>query len=350
MKTRKILSLMLAVCVFLTMSLSASAIEIEEGQVSFIDIREAEIQSLYDEKATLLSEMFIAESEEEKELYNAAIEKIDEELVALGVTFHTEDEVARLFPETKNDKQLALSGETNVAEPNVSTPSSGVNSWSSYRTTYTSGGVTYNIQKLTAQPKSDSSPLRDTGGRIVEHSKSWTAGAGKVFAVVGETIVGAATQEIPGSSFYLTFYNAANAFISGMSTTTEVKAPEINYTWSGTTTAVFTYVRLNSQSDDYQWLSLISTKNKTVVGYDIPTFTYKSGSSWLMEPDVVQGKNTIESIPTGYDSNAVAIAAYTSVSGGPVHRAVSRVRISGPETNTVQNISVCYPQFPAHCE
>ena len=197
-----------------------------------------------------------------------------------------------------------------------------------------------------AQPKSDSSPLRDTGSRIVSHSKSWTAGAGKVITSLAESGVGA----IPGASTYLTFYNAAKAYISGMSTTTEVKAPKIAYTWSSTTTAVFTFVRKSSQTDDYQWLSLISTKNKTVVGYDIPSFTYKSGSTWLMEPDVVQGKHTIESVPSGYDDNSVALAAYTSVSGGPVHRAVSYVKISGPESNTVQKISPCYPNFPVHCE
>lgn len=51
-----------------------------------------------------------------------------------------------------------------------------------------------------------------------------------------------------------------------------------------------------------------------------------------------------------YASGIVIEEDDNSVSGGPVHRAVSYVQISGPESTSVQKVSICYPNFPAHCE
>lgn len=351
MKIRKIISLLLAMMMALSFNVVtyASGIVIEEDDnVEIINGNEEAIQKLLDDRASLLNKILITNGDDnEKEKYVASLNAIDLELVRLGATFLTAEEVAAQFPETKNNKEFALLGQTQVVNPNVSTPSSSVNTWVSYRTTVTSGGVSYNIQRLVAQPKNASSPLVEDASRIVRYSKNYKAGVANVLETLAESSIGS----IPKASKYVTFYSALKAFASGISTTTEVQAPEVTYTWAGTTTAVFTYVRKTSQTDDYQWLSLISTKNYMEVGYSMSKFSYKlSNGSWQLVPSVVQDVNVIDSTPTGYDDNSVALAAYNSVSGGPVHRAVSYVQISGPESTSVQKVSICYPNFPAHCE
>ena len=68
------------------------------------------------------------------------------------------------------------------------------------------------------------------------------------------------------------------------------------------------------------------------------------------ETEVGYNKRTIYATPSGYDSNSAAVNAYKTVSGGPVHNAVSNIQISGPESKNVQTIWPCYPIFPLQCE
>lgn len=313
------------------------------NNVEHVDEKDSAIQELLDARAALLNDMFLGESERE------TIQSIDAKLNGLGVEFLSQEQVYKQFPETKNDKQLALTGMTQNAtnhSQRVPKPSSQYNTWVSYRSTYTTGGVTYNVQRLIAQPASSSSPLANLGTRTIAFSTNWAAGVANVVASLGQSAAG----KIPGSTVVLTFYNAISSFISGVSTTTEVSVPHIAYSWSNVTTAVFTYVRQDSQGDESQWLSMISTKTHTVVAYNIPTFNYKlSSGGWALSPQVIQGSSSIYCTPSGYDSISAAVNAYRS-SGSLVRNAVSNIQISGPESQSIQTIWPCYPSFPDHCE
>ena len=347
MKYKRISLFMVTILFVLSININASAAENlihADSNAEIVKETEEVIQELFDNRAVLLNKISCEENKANIVKYEELINEIDLKLKNLGVSILTEEEVAAQFPETKNSKELALVGQTQVVAPQVTQPSSNLNTWFSYRSSYTTGGIKYSLQKLIAQPKSPSSPLCDSGTRILENTKSWTAGAGRVLTTLAQSAIG----EIPGASGFLTFYDAAKAYVSGMTTTTEVKAPKITYTWSGTTTASFIYVKLSGQSDDYQWLSLVSTKCTTSVAYNIPSFARKSGSQWL-DPIVLTGTREINSTPDGYENSAVAVAAYNS-SSSAVHRAVSYIQISGPENSTVQKIYPCYPSLPAHCE
>lgn len=157
--------------------------------------------------------------------------------------------------------------------------------------------------------------------------------------------------DIPGASLVLTLYDAVQSFMTGISTTTEVDVPNITYSWSNVTTASFIYVRLNDQTDDYQWLSLISTKTTTAVGYQIPQFSYKkTNGTWVLTPQIIQDSRNINSTPSYYNSTDIAVSAHNSGSGSALQNCVSYVQISGPESKSVQTIYPCYPSFPIHCE
>jgi len=111
------------------------------------------------------------------------------------------------------------------------------------------------------------------------------------------------------------------------------------------------YVRLESQSDDYQWLSLISTKTNTEVGYQIPKFDYEiSDGNWGLTPVVVQGNRSIELVPEGYNDNSIALSVYRSGEISPARTVVYRIQISGAENTDVEYIYPCCPNYPFHCE
>lgn len=341
-KQYSIMAFVFALIMFISSTAFASADESFIGNMIAYE-REKQIEELLNKRAELLTE---------DNVDIAALNDIDRKLVKLGVEFLSSEEVARQFPQEKAIKDLVMytkrevSSQTEVS-PQVDTPTSNVNTWTSYRVRYYYNGKYYNVQKLIAQPKSPSSPLQDVGSRVVYFSSNWQAGVQNVF----ETAAWSALGLIPKASIAITFYDAIRSFWDGIKTTMEVRAPHIVYSWSSVTTVVFSYVRLDDQTDDYQWLSHISTKTNTVVGYQIPTVEYKNSSgTWtkVPVPDVIQGKRTIEIVPDGYNDTLSAIIAYNS--GRTVHAAVERIKISGPESKTVQYIYPCYPQFPIHCE
>ena len=351
-KIKAVLGMILVISMMFSSPVLAEDITMNDETIyQEINATDVAIQALLDERATILNGSFSTKDMSSQDAFVDALNEIDLKLAKLGVAFLDEEEVMEQFPDTKCDKALSLSGKTQQISQNydinANRPSSENNSWLTYRTTYVTDGTTYNIQRLIAQPKSTDSPLTDMGSRIVTFSQNWEAGVTNVIYSLAESAVGL----IPGSTFALTVYGAASEFLSGISTTTEVSVPNITYSWSSTTTAVFTYVRLDEQSDDYQWLSLISTKTQTAVGYNIPTFNYEqSNGTWGISPEIIQGTRTIENVPTGYDSMEVAIAAYNTVSGGPVRNVVSNIQISGPESKSVETIWPCCPNFPLQCE
>jgi len=342
-KIRLGLVMVLVLSMFTTVTVHASNIEMTE---EMIDPKIQLVQDLLDNRAAILNEMFLIQ--DKGGLSISEINEIDIALAKMGVEFLSEQQVLEQFPESKGDKSLALLGQTQSdAEINMNTPESNKNTWMSIRVSVILGGESYNIQRLIAQPKSQESPLTNLGSRIITYDTNWQAGVDNVLSVLGESAVGL----IPGSTIALTLYDAVSGFVSGINRTTEVSVPHITYSWSGVTTAVFMYVRLESQSDDYQWLSLISTKTNTEVGYQIPKFDYEiSDGNWGLTPVVVQGNRSIELVPEGYNDNSIALSVYRSGEISPARTVVYRIQISGAENTDVEYIYPCCPNYPFHCE
>ena len=354
---KTICSLAAIILIITSSSLSVSAVSYHENKTATISSYEQEIEHLFDQRAALLAQIFRAQDIQVQNSRMDALNTIDMQLARKGVTFLSLDEVYSQFPETKCNKELSLSGKTmsvfqdGTRTPRVEVPNSPVNTWASYRSTYTSNGVTYNIQKLIAQPTSPDSPLAEANSRIVTFSRNWEAGAVNVISTVAEVGLGILVEDLPGASFALTLFDAIESFVTGISTTTEVDVPHITYSWSNVTTASFMYVRKSNQTDDFQWLSLICTKTATEVGYQLPQFGYvNSNGTSVLTPEVIQGNRTIYNTPNSYNSNSLAVTAYNTVSGGPLQRCIGSVDITAPEGKRVEEIHPCYPSFPLHCE
>lgn len=355
--TKTICLLVSVIMVISSSALAVSASTYSQNDTASVSSYEQEIEDLFDQRASLLAQIFGNQGVQAQNARINALNAIDMQLARKGVTFLSLEEVNAQFPETKLSKEQSLSGKAvgelqcDTATPFVETPDSAVNTWASYRSTYTSGGVTYNIQKLVAQPTSTSSPLTDIGSRTITFSKNWQAGVTNVLSTLAGATVGGFVEEIPGASLGLTLFDAVKSFLTGIETTTEVDVPNIAYSWASVTTASFVYVRKSNETDEYQWLSLICTKVVTDAGYQLPKFNYKnSNGSWVLTPEIVQDSRTIYSTPSNYNSASLAVSVYTSVSGGALQNCVGYVQISGPESKQVEEINPCCPAFPLHCE
>ena len=84
-------------------------------EAAYVSSTEEEIERLFDQRATVLAQIFNAQGRMQIQLQNSRLSElnaIDMQLIRNGVTFLSSDEVYAQFPETKNDKALALSGQT----------------------------------------------------------------------------------------------------------------------------------------------------------------------------------------------------------------------------------------------
>lgn len=238
-----------------------------------------------------------------------------------------------------------------MASAKANPPSSSVNTWFNTRTTITYNGVTYNIQTLTAQPNSPASPLALSGTEQIQYSSNWQAGAAAALDTSAQAIVGGFMSEIPGASLFLTIFDVVSAVISEIDQTTVVSIPSMTYGWSGVTTACFKYVRRNNQSDDEQWLSLVSTRVTLEVDFIIPAFDNVGGNdNTVLSPNNITGSRTITATPPNYASNYLAIDKYNTYPGGPWQECVSYVQITGAESKLVRRVVCCCPFYPLQCE
>ncbi|MNH83364.1 hypothetical protein D3C73_357590 [compost metagenome] len=99
------------------------------------DIKETRIQQLYDQRAAVLNEEIVDMNK---------VDNIDKQLKSLGVEFITSEQVRKQF----HNENMS---------PNVSLPQQDNVSWSTYRTEIIKDGITYEVQRLIAQPNSKSS-------------------------------------------------------------------------------------------------------------------------------------------------------------------------------------------------
>lgn len=116
--------------------------------------------------------------------------------------------------------------------------------------------------------------------------------------------------------------------VTWLSSTTE-------YTYSGKTYVVQT---LTAQPNTKE--SCLKISGSRAIS---STYKWKAG---LMNPNVIQGKWTLNSTPSGYNSTVNAVKAYVDL--GVTQRAwVTSVKITGLESKTVSNIYPSCPEFPA---
>lgn len=347
MRKRKIIRMLSAVLlvlfIFPSNVLASTLITSEEQLNALASQHEASMQALLDERAMLLSTLFNTKSAEAQKRISSEIEKVDKLLEDCGAVFLTDSEALEMIAE----KEGTATG--NAVREDI--PTSSNNTWISTRSSYTYQGVKHNIQTLTAQPKTSSSALSTNSYVTLQYTNRWRAGAQNMLATIAEGVAGSVVSQIPGGSIALLFVDAFGSFNSAFTDNALVDVDAIQYTWAATVTASFKYVRLDTQDDSAQWLSLISTKAAIAVGYQTSGFTFiPEGQTQSIVPTVTQGSRTINAQPTNYNSNNLAVKKYYTYGGGGWQECVRSVKITGPESKLVKTIQLCCPFLPSQCE
>lgn len=278
---------------------------------------------------------------------SSSLADINTRLTELGVTFLSTEEASEHFPDAV-ESVSAHSTETANGTPNirVAVPQSNVNDWSTYRTTYVYNGNVYNIQKLVVIPIDEAnSVLWDESAVTINYDINWVAGTTEFFKAVASVGV---SELAPISS---TVYDVFSSVWNGLQTVSTIDPCSVYYTWENSTTVIFSYVRLQSESDDAQRLSLISSSCTTSVGFvaDIDRWSESGNGVMIPYPEHEAGSKTISSTPWQYNGNVAACQSYAN-GVTAANACVKRIRISGPESKVVVNIYPCVPQFPLQCE
>ena len=139
---------------------------------------------------------------------------------------------------------------------------------------------------MIAQPQDEEkSKLWTEGSRTVNFNTNWKAGVTNLMKSVATSLVG---NIAPTAT---TVYEALVAGWSGLQKTSDIDASDVFYSWETATTVVFTYVRLESESDFYQELAYITSKCETAVAMvvDVEKWRQNSTGTWVPVPDKKTG-------------------------------------------------------------
>lgn len=161
--------------------------------------------------------------------------QLEEELFDLGVEVMTTAEVAEVF------------NNANVIMPRVDVPSTSTNiRWYTYRSTSTVSGTTYEVQHITATARTTNTGLAFTRtGRILYNDKSYVLQTAQYFASIYiQKTIGTIpiVQWLPYEVFF--------------SNPTYTSSASASYT--GLTSASFSFVKVSGTSDSTQELALSS--------------------------------------------------------------------------------------------
>ena len=349
MKKLFIMSLVLMMLISSVLNVSAmNIVELKLSNEEMKIIREQERELLkFDAKIDELYEQRILITSKEKVNINE-LNEIDLQLEALGVEFLNIEDIAIQFPETKNLGYKESLDEKN-AGTKVSVPSSSVNTWTSIR--YSNqyyGGERYNIQKLTAIPKSKASGLWHEKTKTINYNYNWEAGKTSLLKTTTSTIIGGVYKN---ASIVLTVFDALKDALSNIRKESIIDPTDVIYSWDTKTTALFFYVRPEAYGDSSQRLSEISTKCYTSLGYivDATRWDYDGNGTYQPFPNNIGGDREWTDTPDYYNSRTRAIQAYRA-GHQTNHDVVRYIKLSGAESKTIQYIYPLQPQFPLECE
>lgn len=339
MKKRYFTILMSVVLLFSVISPSTSYAAEENNSD---DTKELQIiHELYAQRAALLLEQEQNQKQnklsngDKEEYYTSELKEIDASLERLGVDFLTDEQVKEFME--KEESQ-------NGVQPQVAVPSQGNVDWSTYRTTLTRNGKSYEVQRLVAQPNYKASNLKESAYKGLRSTYNWKAGVMNVAELTADSLVGL----IPGSGLVVGVYDAAKGFVSGISKETVIEDVDIVYAYGQTTTAIFSYVKESGKSDSTQIMTYISTSVIANVGWQWPTFTYVDEyGRQVLRPNIVQGSRTINQYPPGYDNTSLAVDAFLNPSAQR-KSVVNRVKYTGIEKKVLGYIYPVNPNSISH--
>ena len=215
----------------------------------------------------LLSERCELELEYEKNIVQ--INQIDKQLESLGVEEITMDEVSQ-----KVGKSVM---------PRYSVSSTSTTKWTSRRIVVAYNNRQFELQIIEGVPIAQNSPLRKDYQQVQYSKAGFVAGAVDAIKVVGASALGFAPEIGTILSVGITAYDAFNAFISNLTTSTIIENVEGAAVVSFTSHMKYIFVKSNGSADagnqvlcyvgnmvDYL-VSTVSVVDRLVNGVSTPT-------------------------------------------------------------------------------
>ena len=297
------------------------------------ELVDQQIAELLDQRKVLMFEDPINET---------AIANINAELESLGIDFLSDSEVLSQFPDAY---AIQNSSAGSTVSPLADTPETSNVSWMNTRSTYTYNGQVYNVQKLIAEPMTESSSLWDEGVALINEDINFVAGATNFLNAVGTAALSYVNSKV------MTFYDIFSSTWTGLQRTTVIDSVDAILSWESSTTAIFYYIRLASQTDEDQHLAFITTSCYLHLGYildDASTYTNSNGDEVLVPAQVV-GSVIYRATPSGYGNTAAAVQAHVSDPYRTTKDTVLNIYIYGPNDMYLFTISPCDPDFPRAC-
>lgn len=266
----------------------------------------------------------------------AALLKTEEQLSALGVQFLDSAEKAQEIASISANASRAITDTSSVE-------------MAEYNSTYTYQGTVYAIRKLyvqTALGYEDESRLWVEDVIEVHHIGYWD---------IAEEILlfTAATWSSPISDALTimdAFQWAAGLAEQADTGVVTLDVGEAIYWIETGVTAVFTYVRLASASEDTEILTLVSTKCDTAVSYIVDVESYKLNGTGaaIAYPGQETGSYDFESKPSKYANTETAVINFRN-NGVKQFKTVNSVEIRGLGNELLIEQTIDAPPTPDAC-
>lgn len=261
------------------------------------------------------------------------IEEIDEQLELLGAKEITLEEIELKLKRNSSSSAYAVIPTAN----NVT--------WRSVESVYSYRGALYSVQTLIAQANEMNSNLKVQREYKIHGSVGIKKGIDNAIKVTVESLLKlATTTKLPETNILITIYDAAQAYIEGITPTTEIECSDPVYKCSHVTTAKFFYVKpYGSAGEGVEYCSYITTMGVTSVGGVWGTFDSDENGN-IVPLTITFQSDTITTVPSGYSSEYNAVDAF--VNGRQDKSYVDEVVVEGMAPSHKWNIKFLPPVDP----
>ena len=283
----------------------------------------------FEEQEKVIQELFVQKAQARYKKDYILESEIAEKLRALGVKELSQEEVLNKFYNSDIMPYIDYS--------------SANAKWSTYRTTRTVNGISYEVQNLIAEPKNGNSNLSIRQSGTATGISAKQAGSAYILQLIASEALSAGASIIPGGSTALRLYDILKG-APGVNTSTSMSTNDINYVFSGEITACFAYVKKVGQSDNSQQLTYVSSM--IVMGVTTTTLASWMQNGVYTTRPITNTQNNLTIKPQGYQSIAGAITAYYDVYA-PKKSCVSRITFGSSSVSPL-NYYPLVPEFPAY--
>ena len=287
-------------------------------------VRVSDIQKLLDERTSALLN-------HDQQAYN----EITNTLRAYGVNEIAFEDIDTLLGDNFEPVTYGAPNQTSTTKNSV---------FEYYYTTYTYGGVTYDVMRILASPN-----MNTVGDTVLYHSGSMTLYNSKPSTLIGMNLLKIGITSLIGTSnggsVLVTLYDAVDAVHSGLSSSAKVSNVQANYQWNLAEDCSWIYVSKKGESN-YK-LSGRYHKGSMGVLVGVPKLVVNGMNSTAYINSV---NRQLTAVPKNYDSTYYAVRTFASGKVGVYESYISSLPVVGLEGKTVATAVLSNPFYPVYAQ